>query len=219
MLKIRHLKGGKVRRPEVAGAKMYEEQEEQKYIMNLRNATIQRDMTKFAMKLLNIGIGCCEKHIVLDIGCGCGVSSFVVESAGNFVVGVDISKNLLSHARLQNTLNDFVITDITKGIMFKPGSFDFAVSISVFQWFMDEYSLLRIFSTLKVVLALQGKAVLQFYPRNYHDLDLTLRCAEKYFKGCVICDYPSENRGRKLFIYLLNSSSDENERHVLTLCT
>lgn len=205
--KIKNLEGGKFRRPEVAGATMYGAQEEQKYIVNVRNANIQKDMTRYAMELLHIGYNCHKKHFILDIGCGCGVSSSVMESAGHFVIGVDISRNLLTHGRSQNTLNDFITTDVTKGLVFRQGSFCFAISISVLQWFINEISLFRIFTTLRDALSVHGKAVFQFYPRSCRDVDLTLQCAEHYFQGCLISDYPSENRGKKLFLYLVNKGS------------
>jgi 2-polyprenyl-3-methyl-5-hydroxy-6-metoxy-1,4-benzoquinol methylase len=75
------LKGGHSRRPEIAGAIMYGEQEVLKYIKNERNAAIQSDMTKYALKLLKYSAYKNKSETFLDIGCGCGISSHIIESS------------------------------------------------------------------------------------------------------------------------------------------
>jgi hypothetical protein len=50
---------------------MYGEQEVLKYIKNERNAAIQSDMTKYALKLLKYSAYKNKSETFLDIGCGC----------------------------------------------------------------------------------------------------------------------------------------------------
>lgn len=210
---IKNLKGGHSRRPEIAGAIMYGEQEVLKYIKNERNAAIQSDMTKYALKLLKYSAYKNKSETFLDIGCGCGISSHIIESYGHFCVGVDISHNLLDHARKTQSASDFIQLDVSKGLNFKQGTFRFAISISVLQWFVHEESLLKLFDSLENALVDEGKAVFQFYPRNTQDLYLILTYAEKFFDGCMLTDYPSINRGIKVFLYLLKSSRRNLENH------
>ncbi|VDH92852.1 uncharacterized protein LOC143043048 [Mytilus galloprovincialis] len=203
---VRNLKGGHTRRPEVAGAKMYGEQEVTKYIANERNTAIQRDMTFYALNLLNFSSIGNRKEIFLDIGCGNGVSSQIIEAKGHMVIGVDISQSLLAHAKWNTSLNDFVQLDVSTGVNFRSEIFKYAISVSVLQWFIKEHYLLNLFRTLQFILEKNGKAVFQFYPRVVTDLDLTLSCAEKFFNGFLVSDFPSANRGVKLFLYLTNNS-------------
>lgn len=215
---IKNLKGGHSRRPEIAGAIMYGEQEVQKYIKNERNAAIQSDMTKYALKLLKYPACKNKSETFLDIGCGCGISSQIIESYGHFCVGVDISRNLLDHARKTQSASDFIQLDVSNRLNFKQGTFRYAISISVLQWFVHEESLLKLFDSLENALEDEGKAVFQFYPRNTQDLYLILTYAEKFFDGCILTDYPSVNRGMKIFIYLLKSGRRrnlENYAHVV----
>ncbi|XP_063413948.1 uncharacterized protein LOC134696208 [Mytilus trossulus] len=203
---VRNLKGGHARRPEVAGAKMYGEQEVIKYIANERNTAIQRDMTLYALNLMNVPSAGKRKEMFLDIGCGNGVSSQIIESKGHMVIGVDISQSLLAHAKSNTSLNDFVQLDVSTGVNFRPETFKYAISVSVLQWFIKEHYLLNLFRTLQFILDKNGKAVFQFYPKVVTDLELTLSCAEKFFNGFLVSDYPSANRGVKLFLYLTQNS-------------
>lgn len=211
---IKNLKGGHSRRPEIAGAIMYGEQDVLKYIKNERNAAIQSDMTKYALKLLKYSACNDKSEMFLDIGCGCGISSQIIESYGHFCVGVDISHNLLDHAWNAQSASDFIQLDVSKGLNFKQGTFRFAISISVLQWVVHEESLLKLFGSLENALEEEGKAVFQFYPRNTQDLYLILTYAEKFFDGCILTDYPSINRGMKIFLYLLKSGRRNLENYV-----
>lgn len=211
---IKNLKGGHSRRPEIAGAIMYGEQDVLKYIKNKRNAAIQSDMTKYALKLLKYSACNDKSETFLDIGCGCGISSQIIESYGHFCVGVDISHNLLNHAWNAQSASDFIQLDVSKGLNFKQGTFRFAISISVLQWVVHEESLLKLFGSLENALEEEGKAVFQFYPRNTQDLYLILTYAEKFFDGCILTDYPSINRGMKIFLYLLKSGRRNLENYV-----
>jgi 18S rRNA (guanine1575-N7)-methyltransferase len=52
-------------------------------------------MSERALELLSLDTD--KPHLLLDIGCGSGLSGEVLSDAGNVWVGVDISKNMLGN--------------------------------------------------------------------------------------------------------------------------
>jgi 18S rRNA (guanine1575-N7)-methyltransferase len=71
----------------------YNESEALKYTKNSRVISIQKEMTDRAIQLLNLPSDeCC---LILDIGCGSGLSGEVLEEDGHFWVGLDISPSML----------------------------------------------------------------------------------------------------------------------------
>jgi 18S rRNA (guanine1575-N7)-methyltransferase len=54
---------------------------------------IQTSMAQRAMELLLLEPG--KSHLILDIGCGSGISGEELSDAGNMWIGVDISQSML----------------------------------------------------------------------------------------------------------------------------
>ena len=110
----------------------YNEQEAQKYGGNSRMIKIQTDMTERALQLAKIepGSGC----LLLDVGCGSGISGEVLSEHGHFFVGMDISPHMLHVARERDCEGDLILQDVGQSFKFRPGSFDGAISISAIQW-------------------------------------------------------------------------------------
>lgn len=75
---------------------------------------------------------------VLDLGCGAGALSYVLgREGGPAVTGVDISKNLLNFARAVNPSNLFIelnLNGIGRNGHRLPGSYDWIVALSLFQY-------------------------------------------------------------------------------------
>ena len=106
----------------------YGEDEAKKYSESSRMISIQREITERALEMLAI-----PKHkprLLLDIGCGSGISGTVLSDHGHMWVGLDISKAMLSVAAKRNVEGDVVHADMGHGFGFRPGTFDGAVSIS-----------------------------------------------------------------------------------------
>ncbi|GFN84976.1 18S rRNA (guanine1575-n7)-methyltransferase [Plakobranchus ocellatus] len=100
---------------------------------------------------------------------------------------------------------DVVRWDLRHGFPFKPNSFDLAISISFLQWLFygkTDAQLSCFFAGLKSILRPGGKAVIQFYPQNLHQLESAIQHANSYFQGVLVGDYPHLDRGRKLFLIL-----------------
>lgn len=82
----------------------YNASEACKYTVSTRVRKIQRDMTLRALELLNlpkddVAIGLNRSALLLDIGCGSGLSGDVLTEQGHAWMGVDISADMLRIAK------------------------------------------------------------------------------------------------------------------------
>ena len=82
-------------------------------------------MTDRALELL--GLPADEPALLLDIGCGSGLSGEILDEEGHAWVGVDISPSMLEVALEREVEGDLFLQDIGQGIGFRPGSFDGAI--------------------------------------------------------------------------------------------
>lgn len=121
-------------RPEhvAPAAIFYGDMEAKKYTENTRIMNIQTEMTERAMQILAIPEG--KTSLILDIGCGSGLSGSVIEEHGHNWVGVDIAPSMLDIAAEREKSGDLIKWDMGHGMPFKPGTFDAAISISAIQW-------------------------------------------------------------------------------------
>lgn len=159
--------------------------------------------------------------LLLDLGCGSGLSGQVLEEEGHSWVGVDISDSMLDVAveRKQDqdiSACDFLLGDLGQGLPFRAGSFDGAISISALQWLCnaDKTShrpvqrLLSLFTSLYSCLSRGSRAVFQFYPENADQIELVTNQAMKAgFSGGVVVDYPNSAKAKKMFLVLLTGGS------------
>ena len=123
---------------------------------------VQREITLRAIELLLLPPD--EKSLVLDIGCGSGLSGQVLEEKGHVWVGCDVSRDMLqvAHERMEETYEtgdggggenqgmndsdeddddnempstgDLMHHDMGTGLPFRPATFDACISISALQW-------------------------------------------------------------------------------------
>ena len=113
---------------------------------------IQGQMSDRAIELLSLPED--KPCLILDIGCGSGLSGECIEEQGHFWIGMDISRDMLGKrllncdsrmmipplslsadvARDREVEGDLVHSDMGDGVPFRPGSFDGAISISALQW-------------------------------------------------------------------------------------
>lgn len=71
-----------------------------------------------------------ESMFILDIGCGSGLSSEIVEEYGHFCMGLDISPSMLEVNRERELSSEVLLSDMGHGLNLKPGFFDAAISVS-----------------------------------------------------------------------------------------
>lgn len=193
----------------------YDFDEANKYTQNTRIMGIQETMTNRAIELLEFK----DKdgpQLLLDLGCGSGLSSQCIEESGHKWIGVDISDamiNVAKERKKDGDLEDLQIihSDLGDGLPFKPGSFDGAISISALQWLCNADKkahspakrLLKLFSSLYTCLTREGRAVFQFYPENPQQVELINQQALKAgFTGGIVIDNPDSTKAKKFFLVL-----------------
>jgi len=87
-------------------------------------------MTDRALELLNLPPG--QPAMLLDIGCGSGLSGEILDEEGHCWVGMDISPSMLEVALEREVSGDLFLHDIGQGLGFRPGSFDGAIRSASF---------------------------------------------------------------------------------------
>ncbi|XP_049941322.1 probable 18S rRNA (guanine-N(7))-methyltransferase [Schistocerca serialis cubense] len=192
----------------------YNEQEAKKYTQNSRMIDIQVQMSERAIELLALPDD--NPCLLLDLGCGSGLSGSVLEDAGHIWIGVDIAQAMLEIALEREVEGDLILGDLGHGVPFRAGSFDGAVSISALQWLCnaDKRShnpvkrLYKFFSTLYACLNRTARAVLQFYPENSDQIELvTTQAMKAGFFGGLVVDYPNSTKAKKFFLVLMTGAA------------
>lgn len=187
----------------------YDETEARKYTQNSRMIEIQEKMTERAIDLLMLPD---EPCLLLDVGCGSGLSGGVLEEHGHLWVGIDISTAMLKVAQDREVDGDLILSDAGQGVYFRAGSFDGAISISALQWLCNaDYQnqkpvkrLYKFFSSLFASLSRTARAVFQFYPENANQIELiTSQAMKAGFSGGLVVDYPNSTKAKKFFLVLM----------------
>lgn len=93
---------------------------------------IQNEMSERAIELLALPDD--QPCLILDLGCGSGLSGECLEENGHYWVGMDISKSMLDVAKEREVEGDLILGDIGEGVPFRAGAFYGAISISALQW-------------------------------------------------------------------------------------
>jgi 18S rRNA (guanine1575-N7)-methyltransferase len=169
---------------------------------------IQTTMAERALELLLLPEQPC---LLLDVGCGSGISGEAITEAGHMWVGYDISASMLKVAHDREVDGDLILCDAGQGLKLRPGSFDGAISISALQWLcnIDKRGhvpfqrLKQFFTTLYSCLRQGARAVLQFYPETASQVEMitsaALRCG---FGGGLVVDYPHSTKAKKHFLVI-----------------
>lgn len=200
-------------RPEhVAPAEIYYgEENAARYARNTRNLEIQTKMTERALELLALPESD-EPALLLDIGCGSGLSSETISDNGHAFIGVDLSSDMLAEAAAREVTDggDLIQADIgLRGLShFRVGTFDGAISISVIQWLLSSQGgvephkkLKTMFADLHRCLKRGARAVFQFYPETAEQIELITACAMKAgFGGGLVVDFPHSAKAKKHYL-------------------
>lgn len=159
-----------------------------------------------------------ESRLILDIGCGSGLSGSVLEDSDHMWIGIDISKSMLDIAVEREVAGDVILGDMGEGMPFKPGTFDGAISISALQWLCNadksyhnpHKRLLKFFTTLFSSLTRTARAVFQFYPENSDQIEMVTSQAMKAgFYGGLVVDYPNSAKAKKYYLVLMTGGAAE----------
>jgi 18S rRNA (guanine1575-N7)-methyltransferase len=199
-------------RPEdqAPAAVFYNDDEARKYATNSRMIEIQSRMSERAVELLNLSEPGC---LILDIGCGSGLSGDVLTEEGHAWIGLDISRDMLEVASEREVDGDLIHGDAGDGFGFTPGCFDGAISISALQWLCNAEKthhvpfkrLCNLFESLFFCLRRGSRAVFQFYPANPHQIEMITQAAVKSgFLADLIIDFPNSTKAKKYYLVLYN---------------
>ncbi|RMC10872.1 hypothetical protein DUI87_12584 [Hirundo rustica rustica] len=176
--------------------------------LSSRVVEIQSQMSERAVELL--GLPEDRACLLLDVGCGSGLSGDYITEEGHYWIGMDISPAMLDVAVEREVEGDLLLADVGHGIPFRPGMFDGCISISAVQWLCnaDKKShsppkrLYRFFSTLYTAL-----------------LELiTAQAMRAGFTGGMVVDYPNSAKAKKFFLCLFVGTSGTLPKGLGTEC-
>lgn len=199
------------RRPEhiAPATEFYSTTGAEKYAKSSRINEVQRTLAERCVELLALPAG--EPGLVIDIGCGTGLSGSILSEAGHEWVGMDISTAMLDEAYERDVSGDLMEADMGDGVPFRMGCFDGAISVSAIQWLCnadrsDQNPYRRInafFASLYSSLRKSARAVLQFYPENVAQMELlTASAIRAGFSGGLLVDYPNSAKAKKYYLCL-----------------
>ena len=162
--------------------------------------------------------------LILDIGCGSGLSGSVLTEHGYNWIGVDISTSMLEVAKENEVEGDLINLDIGQGFNFRPGSFDYAISVSALQWlciaekknYNVNHRLKCFFVSLYKCLAIGARCAFQFYPANPEQINIITKAAlENGFTGGVVVDFPHSTKKKKYYLFLQAGFTKESIEDVM----
>ncbi|TGZ83431.1 methyltransferase [Ascodesmis nigricans] len=197
----------------------YNDTEALKYTTSSRIQAIQSSMTHRCLELLSLP----GPSLILDIGCGSGLSGEILDSYNHTWIGMDISPSMLGVALDRETTGDLLLADMGQGIPFRAGSFDAAVSVSAVQWLCNAETsdvtpqgrLSRFFEGLYASIKRGGKAVLQFYPKNDAQRQMITAAAVKAGFGAGMLEDDPGTKNAKLYLVLtVGSGGDLSGRDI-----
>ncbi|KAJ6416224.1 hypothetical protein OIU84_004931 [Salix udensis] len=188
----------------------YDDSEARKYTSSSRIIDIQARLSERALELLALPVDGIPR-LLLDIGCGSGLSGETLTENGHQWIGLDISQSMLNIASEREVEGDLLLGDMGQGLALRPGIIDGAISISAVQWLCNadksshepRLRLKAFFGSLYRCLARGARAVFQVYPENIAQRELILRSAmHAGFAGGVVMDYPHSTKSRKEYLVL-----------------
>ncbi|XP_058728860.1 18S rRNA (guanine-N(7))-methyltransferase RID2-like [Vicia villosa] len=188
----------------------YDDTEARKYTSSSRIIEIQASLSERALELLALPEDGVPK-LLLDIGCGSGLSGETLSEEGHHWIGLDISPSMLDIALEREVEGDLLLSDMGQGLGFRPGVIDGAISISAVQWLCNadrsshnpRLRLKAFFTSLYKCLSNGAKAVFQVYPENNDQRELIMNAAmHAGFAGGIVVDFPHSSKKRKEFLVL-----------------
>lgn len=209
------------RRPEHVAPpeQFYNAHEASKYSVSSRMCAVQSELARRCVELLRLPPGDSSPMLLLDIGCGTGISGQILTEAGHHWLGLDISCPMLAEALDRDVDGDLMQLDVGSGVSVRMGCLDGAISVSALQWLCVADSAMQsphrrlntFFSSLYAALRHSARAALQFYPESPAQLDLITSAATRAgFSGGLLVDYPNSAKAKKYYLVLTAGPPPKN---------
>ena len=148
-----------------------------------------------------------EHLLVLDLGCGSGFSSDIIESQGFPTIGLDNSFDMLEH-NLEKTAphKRNLVCGMIEALPFRKDTFDIMISISAFNFILENILqkekkkiLKKVTNILHEIMGPNGRVIIEFYPKKV-DIPLYMESLKHYFEGGLVIDNPNQRKEQKFLI-------------------
>ncbi len=144
--------------------------------------------------------------LLLDMGCGSGYSSYVMEMNEFHTIGLDNSFDMLVQNREKSTQKRNIVCGVIEALPFRRKQFNGIISISAFNFILervqqkDKKKILRnVAGKLSTILVEQGRVVIEFYPKK-EDIPLYIEALKQFFEGGLVIDNPDQRKEQKFLI-------------------
>ena len=144
--------------------------------------------------------------LILDLGCGSGYSSHVMEANEFHTIGLDNSFDMLLQNREKSIKKRHIICGMIEALPLRKNVFNAVISISAFNFILehvlqkDKKRILRnVAKKLSNVLMKHGRIVIEFYPKK-EDIPLYMEALKQYFDGGLVIDNPNQRKEQKFLI-------------------
>lgn len=183
------------------------------------NSGAQFNLTRIALGALGISDKAPSRQqedsvpsLVLDLGCGSGLSSREVQRAGGFCIGTDVSRNMLEG---NQWALDLVQADMGQPSPFRHSVFDAVVSIGALHFLFSrstglcpEQRLRNCFQCLRATPPHSPQGVFQFFPKEYFETSsLVSLTASHGLTGRLFLDQPHKTKEVRWFLQVVDSES------------
>lgn len=120
-----------------------------------------------AVKLVNEELGQARANLsILDAGCGTGLCAAGIRPFAKRLTGVDLSSEMLDHARKRELYDELVESELTEYLLRSPQSFDLILSTDVLIYFG---ALSDVIQAAAVALRPEGRIVFSLESANEQD--------------------------------------------------
>lgn len=168
-------------------------------------------------KLNNLGVfdKVREKdNLIIDLGCGTGFSSEILVENGHRVIGIDILMDMLTKAKSKKEFLkkekelELILADINY-LPIKRASIDHIISVSAYNFILHGKDLIKDISKtvnntanyLKKILKLNGRVVIEFYPKDENELEIFMSSFKKNgFDGFMVKKYSNQKSGQTFLL-------------------
>jgi SAM-dependent methyltransferase len=147
-----------------------------------------------------------EHILILDLGCGSGFSTHIIESEGFQVIGLDNSFDMLEK-QMERTapFKRNLVCGLIEALPFRKNTVDVMISISAFNFILENVpqrekrkKLRKVSQSISEILSSNGRCIIEFYPKK-EDIPLYLDSL-KNFEGGMVVDNPHQRKEQKFLI-------------------